>query len=224
MGDLNQLHDAILNGDADRARDLTSHALQSGSTPLSLVDEFMIPAMNEVGRRFEAEEYFVPELLRSARAMKSAMALLRPLLLSNGTKSLGRIVLGTVAGDVHEIGKHLVAAMLEGGGFEIIDLGTGVTPDRYLAAVREHEPHIIGMSALLTTTMPAMKATITALAVAGLRDQIKVLVGGAPVTAEFAQEIGADGFSNNAPGAVVAAKLLLGLPATRTPGVYLCTR
>jgi len=224
MGDLNQLHDAILNGDADRARDLTSQALQSGSNPLSLVDEFMIPAMNEVGRRFEAEEYFVPELLRSARAMKTAMTLLRPLLTSNGTKSLGRVVLGTVAGDVHEIGKHLVAAMLEGGGFEIIDLGTGVSPDKYVAAAREHKPHIIGMSALLTTTMPAMKATILALEAAGLRDHLKVLVGGAPVTAEFAQEIGADGFSNNAPGAVAAAKLLLGLPATRTPGVYLCTR
>ena len=163
MGDLNQLHDAILNGDADRARDLTSQALQSGSNPLSLVDEFMIPAMNEVGRRFEAEEYFVPELLRSARAMKTAMTLLRPLLNSSGTKSLGRVVLGTVAGDVHEIGKHLVAAMLEGGGFEIIDLGTGVSPDKYVAAAREHKPHIIGMSALLTTTMPAMKATIMAL-------------------------------------------------------------
>lgn len=184
----------------------------------------MIPAMKEAGRRFEAEDYFVPELLRSARAMKTAMALLRPLLVSSGTKSLGRVLLGTVAGDVHEIGKHLVAAMLEGGGFEIIDLGTGVTPDRYVAAAREHKPHIIGMSALLTTTMPAMKTTITALATAGLRDQIKVLVGGAPVTAQFAEEIGADGFSNNAPGAVVAAKLLLGLTATHTPGVYLCTR
>lgn len=224
MGDLNQLHDAILNGDANLARELTAQALQSGSNPLGLVDEQMIPAMNEAGRRFEAEEYFVPELLRSARAMKTAMALLRPLLVSSGTKSLGRVLLGTVAGDVHEIGKHLVAAMLEGGGFEIIDLGTGVTPDRYVAAAREHKPQIIGMSALLTTTMPAMKTTITALATAGLRDQIKVLVGGAPVTAQFAEEIGADGFSNNAPGAVVAAKLLLGLTATPTPGVYLCTR
>jgi 5-methyltetrahydrofolate--homocysteine methyltransferase len=181
-----------------------------------------MPAMAEVGRRFETSEYFVPELLRSARAMKTSMALLRPLLAATQTRSEGRVVIGTVAGDVHDIGKHLVAAVLEGAGFEVIDLGHSVSTERFVAAARQHAPDIIGMSALLTTTMSGMKSTIEALEIAGLRERLKVLIGGAPVTRAFAEEIGADGFSNSATGAVVAAKMVLGLPATPAPGVYTC--
>ncbi len=219
-----QLFDAVVNGDAQTARTLTEQALGAGAMPLTLVNDAMMPAMAEVGRRFEEDEYFVPELLRSARAMKTAMALLRPLLVAGEAKTLGRVVIGTVAGDVHDIGKHLVAAMLEGGGFEVIDLGNSVAPERFVAAAREHQAHIVGMSALLTTTMYAMKTTIESLQQAGVRNRVKVLIGGAPVTQQFAQEIGADGFSNSASGAVVAAKLVLGLPAKRTPGVFLCIR
>lgn len=188
-----------------------------------LVNEAMMPAMAEVGRRFEQGEYFVPELLRSARAMKTLMALLRPLLSAGGTRSLGRVVIGTVAGDVHDIGKHLVSALLEGSGFEVIDLGNSVSADQFLAAVERHKPDIVGMSALLTSTMSGMQMTIEMLLQAGVRRSVKVLVGGAPVTRDFAQEIGADGFSNSATGAVAIARIVLGLPAAEVPGIYLCT-
>jgi 5-methyltetrahydrofolate--homocysteine methyltransferase len=184
------------------------------------VNEAMMPAMTEVGRRFEMNEYFVPQLLRSARAMKTAMAILRPLLVAGGTRSLGRVVIGTVAGDVHDIGKHLVAAMLEGGGFEVIDLGTSVLSGQFILAAEKYQAQIVGLSALLTTTMSAIKTTIDAMNSAGLRERIKVLVGGAPVTKQFAKEVGADGFSNGASGAIVVAKLVLGIPATRVPGIY----
>ena len=156
--------------------------------------------------------------------MKTAMALLRPLLARGEVKSRGRVVLGTVKGDVHDIGKNLVAALLEGAGFEIIDLGVGGPPEKFVAVIRERQPQIVGFSALLTTTMYGMKTTIDALVQAGLRQQVKVLVGGAPVTRQFAEEVGADGTSNSATGAVVLAKLALGLEATATPGVHLCTR
>ena len=221
MTDLKQLHLAVLTGNADLARIVTEAALEEAIPPLTLVDDFMAPAMTEAGRQFELGEYFVPELLRSARAMKTAMALLRPLLAKSGAKPLGRIVLGTVAGDVHEIGKNLVGAMLEGAGFTVHDLGTGVPPERFVNAAREIKPHVLGMSALLTTTMPAMKTTLEALTQAGVRNEIKVLIGGAPVSAGFADEIGADGFSNSAAGAVAAAKLVLGLPVTPAAGVHL---
>lgn len=224
MSNWKPLFEAVVNGDAPLACMLAQQALAAGAAPLTLVDEAMMLAMAEVGRRFEEEEYFVPELLRSARAMKTAMALLRPLLAAGEAKTLGRVIIGTVNGDMHDIGKHLVAAMLEGSGFEVIDLGNSVTPEKFVAAVTEHQAQIVGMSALLTTTMYAMKTTIEALQQAGVRDRVKVLIGGAPVTQQFAQEIGADGFSNSAGGAVVAAKLVLNLPAIRTPGVFLCTR
>jgi len=145
---------------------------------------------------------------------------LRPLLVANGTRALGRVVIGTVAGDVHDIGKHLVAAMLEGAGFEVFDLGTSVSAEEFILAAEKHQAQIVGLSALLTTTMYAIKTTIEAMDARGLRQRIKVLVGGAPVTREFAKEIGADGFSNGASGAIVAAKLVLGIPTTRMPGVY----
>jgi corrinoid protein of di/trimethylamine methyltransferase len=206
MQDLKPLYDAVLAGDAKTARALTEQALAAGIEPLTLVNQFMVPAMDEVGRRFECSEYFVPELLLSARAMKASLELLRPLLAQSGAQPAGRVVIGTVKGDLHDIGKNLVAAMLEGGGFEVIDLGVNVTPEKFIATVKEKNAHIIAMSALLTTTMPAMKTTIEAVNDAGLRDKVRVLIGGAPITQRYAEEIGADGYSENAPGAVSLAK------------------
>jgi 5-methyltetrahydrofolate--homocysteine methyltransferase len=171
-----------------------------------LVNEYMIPAMDEVGRRFENNEYFVPELLISARAMKAALEILRPLLLQGGQEPLAKVAIGTVKGDLHDIGKNLVASMLEGGGFEVIDLGVNVSPEQFVQAVREKGAKLVAMSALLTTTMPSMKQTIEALKEAGVRDQVKVLVGGAPLTQKFADEIGADGYSETAPAAVALAR------------------
>ncbi|MCW5551654.1 MAG: corrinoid protein [Verrucomicrobiae bacterium] len=213
MADLKSLYEAILNGDAKIAHTFTEQALQEGADPVKLVDEYMIPAMNEVGRRFETSEYFVPELLISARAMKAALELVRPLLAARGAKPLGTVAVGTVKGDLHDIGKNLVAAMFEGGGFEVIDLGVNVPPEKFIAAVNEQGAHIVAMSALLTTTMPAMKTTIDALTQAGVRDKVKVLVGGAPITQKYATDIGADGYSENAVGAVGVARQALGLAA-----------
>lgn len=208
MADFRKLFDAILTGDATTAKSVTESALAEGVAPLALVQDTMMPAMDEVGRRFEANEYFVPELLLAARAMKAALALIRPLLVAGGVEPAGRVVIGTVKGDLHDIGKNLVAAMLEGGGYEIIDLGVNVDPAKFVAAVKEKKAGIVALSALLTTTMPAMKTTIDALTAAGLRGQVKVMVGGAPVSAEYARDIGADGFSHSAAGAVEAARAL----------------
>jgi 5-methyltetrahydrofolate--homocysteine methyltransferase len=177
--------------------------------PQQLLDQHMIRAMDEVGRRFEANEYFVPELLIAARAMRGALDLIRPLLAESGAEPAGRVVIGTVRGDLHDIGKNLVAAMLEGGGFEVIDLGVDVPPEKFVAAAGEKEADIIAMSALLTTTMPGMKTTLEAIREAGIRDRVKVMVGGAPLTRAFADEIGADGFSDNASGAVRVARELV---------------
>jgi 5-methyltetrahydrofolate--homocysteine methyltransferase len=206
MTDLKQLHDAVLTGDAKASHALTQQALAEGVDPLKLVNDYMIPAMDEVGRRFECNEYFVPELLISARAMKAALDIIRPLLTARGDKPLARVAIGTVKGDLHDIGKNLVASLLEGGGFEVIDLGVNVAPEKFIASVKEKQANIIAMSALLTTTMPAMKTTIDALKQAGVRDQVKVLIGGAPITQKYAEEIGADGYSENAVGAVALAK------------------
>ena len=206
MQDLKLLHDAILNGDAKTAKAVTEKALAAGMEPLKLVQDCMVPAMAEVGRRFESNEYFVPELLISARAMKAALELIRPLLASAGVQPTGRVVLGTVKGDLHDIGKNLVGAMLEGGGYEVIDLGVNVTPEQFVAAVKEKNANIVAMPALLTTTMPSMKTTIEALEQAGVRQQVKVLVGGAPISQRYAEEIRADGYSESAAGAVAAAR------------------
>ena len=206
MTDLQQLSDSIIKGDAKATRALTELALAEGVDPLKLVNEYMIPAMDEVGRRFEANEYFVPELLISARAIKGALELVRPLLTARGNEPLGRVAIGTVKGDLHDIGKNLVASLLEGGGFEVIDLGVNVAPEKFIATVKEKNANIVAMSALLTTTMPAMKTTIEALKQAGVRDKVKVLIGGAPITQKYAEEIGADGYSENAVGAVALAK------------------
>jgi 5-methyltetrahydrofolate--homocysteine methyltransferase len=206
MPDLKQLHDAILTGDAKTAKSVTEQALAAGVAPLKIVQEYMVPAMAEVGRRFECNEYFVPELLLAARAMKGALELIRPLLIASGERPSGRVALGTVKGDLHDIGKNLVGAMLEGGGYEVLDLGVNVTPEQFVAAVKEKGANIVAMSALLTTTMPAMRTTVDALKQAGVRDQVKILVGGAPITQRYAEEIGADGFAESAAGAVGLAK------------------
>jgi 5-methyltetrahydrofolate--homocysteine methyltransferase len=204
------IYDAILNGNAKKAHEATEAALAAGAEPMTLIQNSMVPAMDEVGKLFECEEYFVPELLLAGRAMKSAMEMLKPLLSAAGQKMAVRVIIGTVKGDLHDIGKNIVASMLEGSGFEVIDLGTDVTPEKFVNAVRENSPHVLCMSALLTVTMPAMKTTIDALESAGVRPQVKVLVGGAPVTSQYAREIGADGYSNNASGAVSVVKELLG--------------
>lgn len=209
MIDLQPLFIAILEGDAPTARMVVQEALAEGVDPQILLSQYMIPAMDEVGRRFETNEYFVPELLIAARAMKGALELIRPLLAESGAEAVGRVVIGTVRGDLHDIGKNLVAAMLEGGGFEVIDLGVDVGPEKFIDAIQAHDAQIIAMSALLTTTMPGMKTTIEALREAGVRDRVKVMVGGAPVTQRFADEIGADGFSDNASGAVRVARQLV---------------
>ena len=206
MTDLQKLYDAILEGDAKTAGAVTKEALDGGADPNALIHERMIPAMDEVGRRYEAEEYFVPELLLAGRAMKASLELLRPLLTASGTQPAGKVAIGTVKGDLHDIGKNLVASMLEGGGFEVIDLGADVAPERFVEAVKEKGAGIVCLSALLTVTMPSMKKTIDALAEAGVRDKVKVLVGGAPVTPAFASEIGADGYGETANSAVALAR------------------
>ena len=209
MQDLKPLHDAIINGDAKTARATTEQALASGVGPVSLVQDYMVPAMAEVGRRFECNEYFVPELLLAARAMKSALELVRPLLAATGVEPAGRVIVGTVKGDLHDIGKNLVASMLEGAGFEVIDLGVNVSPEQFVTAVKDRKAGIVAMSALLTTTMPSMKQTMEALKQAGVREQVKVLVGGAPVTQRYADEIGADGYSESAANVSGLAKQVL---------------
>ncbi len=209
MSDLQALYQSILDGDAPTAKSTVQEALAEGANPQELLDKYMIPAMDEVGRRFEANEYFVPELLIAARAMKGALELIRPQLIDSGAKPVGKVVIGTVRGDLHDIGKNLVAAMMEGGGFEIVDLGVDVQPEKFVEKVRETGAQIVAMSALLTTTMPGMRTTIEALEQAGIRDQVKVMVGGAPVTQRFADEIGADGFSDNASGAVRVGRSLV---------------
>jgi 5-methyltetrahydrofolate--homocysteine methyltransferase len=206
MANLKLLYDAIIHGDAKGAVATTRDALAENVAPMELISEYMVPAMDEVGRLFECEEYFIPELLLSARAMKASMDLLRPLLAAAGVKSAGKVIIGTVKGDLHDIGKNLVASMLEGGGFEVLDLGVDVSPEKFIAAVRERQPQIVCLSTLLTVTMPSMKAIIDALQVAGLRSKVKVLIGGAPVTNQFAQDIGADGYGESASAAVSLAR------------------
>lgn len=217
MTDLKKLHDAILTGDLNAAIAATEEALAEKADPQVLIKDYMVPAMGEAGRRFECEEYFVPELLISARAMKGALALIGPLLAETGAEPAGRVIIGTVQGDLHDIGKNLVASLLEGGGFEVIDLGTDVSPEGFVDAVRERKPHLIGLSALLTVTMSTMRATVEALEAAGLRDQVKVMVGGAPVTSDFAKQIEADAYAENASVAVKRAKQLMSTFATH-PG------
>ncbi len=207
---LETIYEAILNGDAKKAEAEVRAALEAKMSAEEILHKACIPAMGEVGRLFEAGEKFVPEMLISARAMQAGMNLLRPHLAKENVRSAGKVVIGTVAGDLHDIGKNLVGMMLKGAGFEIIDLGTDVSPQKFVDAIKTNEAQIIGMSALLTTTMPGMKTTIEALTEAGLRDRVKVMIGGAPITQDFAREIGADGYAPDASSGARKAKELLG--------------
>ncbi len=200
------LFEAVIAGNAGEAERITREGVDVGADPEQLINVGMIPAMDEVGRRFEAGEFFIPELLIAARAMKAALALMRPLLAERGAKPAGRVVIGTIVGDQHDIGKNLVASMLEGGGFEVTDLGYDVSPERFAAAVRTGEAQIVGISALLTTTMPNMKCVVDELRRNDPRSQTKIMIGGAPVTEAFAAEIGADGYAPNASAAVKVAR------------------
>lgn len=206
---IQEIYTAVIDGKKQVVQHKVQEALAEGIAPAEILNQGMITAMAEVGRRFECGEYYVPEMLVAARAMQSGLAILKPHLQQNEAKSTGKIVVGTVKGDLHDIGKNLVAMMLEGAGFEVKDLGADVSPDKFVVAVIEHHPDLVGLSALLTTTMPNMKVTIDALKAAGVRDQVKVIIGGAPVTEEYANQIGADGFSPDASRAATLAKSLV---------------
>jgi 5-methyltetrahydrofolate--homocysteine methyltransferase len=204
------LYDNTVLGKVAEVKSLTQSGLDLSMDPVRLLYDALLPALQEVGRRFEVGDFFVPEMLMSARAMQGALNLLRPLLAAKGEKTLGKFVMGTVKGDVHDIGKNLCNIMLEGGGFEVIDLGVNVAPEKFVDAVRTHQPDILGMSAFLTTTMPMIKVTVEALKKAGLRDQVKVMAGGAPVTAHYAQLAGADAYCPDASATARKAKELIG--------------
>jgi len=206
---LKALYDETLVGNAPRVLELTNIGLESGMSPETMLFDALIPSLEEVGARFERGDFFVPEMLIAGRAMAGAMEVLRPLLADTGVETIGKFLMGTVKGDVHDIGKNLVNIMLEGAGFEVIDLGVQVAPEKFVEKIIEHKPDIVGFSAFLTTTMPMFKANLNALQKAGLRDQVIVMVGGAPVTQEYADAVGADGYAPDASQTVKRAKDLL---------------
>lgn len=208
---LDRLYVAVIDGDAEGAVTVAKLALSAGAEPTELLFEAMIPALEEVGRRFESGEVFLPEMLVAARAMQAVMDLIRPLIVDAGVEKLGTFVIGTVAGDIHDVGKKLVIVMLEGAGFEVIDLGINVPADEFVAAIRRHHPNVVGLSAFLTTTLPELANTISAIEKAGLRDQVKILIGGAPVTQLTVDHTGADGFAPDASAAVRLTKAVMGL-------------
>ena len=203
------LYDETLMGNAPAVLALTNEALASGMGPDTILFDALIPSLEEVGARFERGDFFVPEMLIAGKAMSGALAVLRPLLAETGAESIGTYVMGTVKGDVHDIGKNLVNIMLEGAGFTVIDLGVQTPPEKFIEAIREHKPDIVGMSAFLTTTMPMFKVNIHEITKAGLRDQVIIMVGGAPVTQEYADAVGADGYASDASTAVRLAKALI---------------
>ncbi|HWM59390.1 MAG TPA: corrinoid protein [Pseudonocardia sp.] len=206
---LQGLYDETLVGNAPRVLELTRQGLDEGMAPETMLFDALIPSLEEVGARFERGDFFVPEMLVAGRAMAGALDVLRPLLAETGAQTVGTFLMSTVKGDVHDIGKNLVNIMLEGAGFNVIDLGVQVSPEKVIAGVQEHKPDIVGFSAFLTTTMPMFKANINALNKAGLRDQVIVMVGGAPVTQEYADAVGADGYAADASTAVRRAKELI---------------
>jgi 5-methyltetrahydrofolate--homocysteine methyltransferase len=208
MSILDDLRRSVIDGDMSGTQALVKQALAENIAPEQVLKESLIFAMDEVGRRFEIGEFFVPEMLISARAMKSGLALLRPYLAAAKVQAIGKVVIGTVQGDLHDIGKNLVGMMLEGAGFEVIDLGADVSVDKYVAAVKKYNPDLLACSALLTTTMPRMRNIIQGLEEAGLRQRVKVMIGGAPVTENYAQQIGADGYATDAATAASLAKKL----------------
>jgi 5-methyltetrahydrofolate--homocysteine methyltransferase len=205
-----RLSTAVLEGKEERVPKLVQKALDEGLAPKDILDNGLIVGMNEVGARFKRGDMFVPEVLMAAKSMQAGLTVLRPELVASGAQLIGTIVMGTVKGDLHDIGKNLVGMLCEGAGFEVIDLGFNVEPEKFIDAIKQHQPNIVGMSALLTTTMRAMGHTINAIEEAGLRDQVKIMVGGAPVDAEFAERIGADGYGSNAPSGADLAKRLAG--------------
>jgi 5-methyltetrahydrofolate--homocysteine methyltransferase len=211
MADFEGLATAIINGKAPVASELTQKALAEGADPSDILTKGLVAGMDVVGRKFKNNEFYVPEVLIAARAMKAAMGHLRPVLAETGVQPVAIVAIGTVRGDLHDIGKNLVSMMLEGAGFEILDLGVDVKPEQFVQAVQEKKAGVLCLSALLTTTMPAMSDTIKALADAGVRDNVKVMIGGAPVTDNYAAEIGADGYAPDAASAVDKAKALLGV-------------
>jgi 5-methyltetrahydrofolate--homocysteine methyltransferase len=208
---IKEIYTNVMEGDVKATEANVQSAINAGVPVATILNEGMIAAMAEVGHLFEEGECFVPEMLVAARAMQTGMALLKPHLKNAEVESAGKVAVGTVKGDLHDIGKNLVAMMLEGAGFEIIDLGTDVPPEKFVAAVRDQGAQILAMSALLTTTMPSMKNTIDALNTAGLRGKVKVMIGGAPITQSYADQIGADGFSSDASRAVATAKGLVSI-------------
>ena len=205
MGSMQDISEALQKGKANDVKELVQASLDSGATAKSLLQEGLMPGMDVVGRRFKANEIYVPEVLIAARAMNAGIELLRPLLVSEDVKPRGIIVIGTVKGDLHDIGKNLVKMMMEGKGFTVIDLGTDVSADRFVAAAQEHEAHIIACSALLTTTMTEMKNVVAAIDAAGIRDKVKIMIGGAPVTQQYCESIGADAYSPDAASAAERA-------------------
>jgi 5-methyltetrahydrofolate--homocysteine methyltransferase len=207
---LEQLATAVIEGNVDAMEDLTADALDEDLGAKEILDGGLMVGMDHVGVEFKAGNMFVPEVLRSAKAMKTSMVILKPLLSEAEAEAVGRVLLGTVKGDLHDIGKNLVGMMCEGAGFDVMDLGTDVEPDQFLEAIKEFEPHIVGMSALLTTTMRSMGDTVKAIEEAGLRHQVKIMIGGAPVTQNFADDIGADGYAANAASASDLAKRFVG--------------
>jgi 5-methyltetrahydrofolate--homocysteine methyltransferase len=205
-----QISNTVIQGRTKDISDLTNRALAEGFTAKEILDNGLMPGMDEVGAQFRKGKKFVPEVLLAARTMQGSLDILKPLLMDANVKMTGKAVIGTVKGDLHDIGKNLVGMMLEGSGFEVVDLGKDVAPEKFVEAVKNEQPQIVGMSALLTTTMRSMGHTITALKEAGVRDNIKIMVGGAPVTSDFAKQIGADAYASNAPAAAELAKQLVG--------------
>lgn len=210
---LEKLAQYVIEGNAPKAKETTDEALAQGVPPVDIVNKGLIAGMQVVGEKFKANEFYIPEVLIAARAMKQSMEKVKPLIAEAGVEPVGRVAIGTVQGDLHDIGKNLVGMMLEGAGFEVVDLGTDVSPAQFVQSVKDRGVGAIGLSALLTTTMPAMKETIAALQEAGVRGDVKVMVGGAPLTQAYADEIGADGYAPDAASAVDKAKELLGLSA-----------
>lgn len=211
METLEQLQQFVIDGKAKETQATVAQAIQEGIPAEQILNQGLIAAMAKVGAMFETGDIYVPEMLVAARAMKGGLALLRPKLIEANVQAVGKAVIGTVQGDLHDIGKNLVAMMLEGAGFEVIDLGTSVPPEKFVEAIRTHQPQLVGFSALLTTTMPKMKTNIEAIKAAGLRDQVKIMVGGAPVTPEYAAQIGADVFARDASSAANRAKEAIGV-------------
>jgi len=209
MVDLNDISEALQRGKAEKVSELVKQALNEKITPKNILEEGLLQGMSIIGEKFKKNEVYVPEVLIAARAMHAGMDILQPKLTETGVKNIGKVVMGTVQGDLHDIGKNLVKMMLEGAGFEVIDLGTDISAEKFVEAVKEHQPNIIGMSALLTTTMVNMVEVIKALDVAGLRDKVKIMVGGAPINQNYADQIGADGYSPDAASAAEKAKTFL---------------